>query len=313
MYEMRLNENFMEDVRYITDSLPVWCCYDNYDLLINHEIPFHWHKELEFLVVLNGRLECASIHENGTKITRVIGKGSGAFFNTKALHNMKALSPNTESKNLSFADLFFNFQPLGTIYKNTVLPVLQSNQPGVFFSPDEPIEGELLTRLFDFFSSDVSQDDWELHCIETICYAWRCLLKILPLSDGDNAASPNSRIRQNRMWDMLSFIHDNYEKGITIKDICHSANISKSECFRCFRDVIDQTPIDYLRDYRLARTASRLIETNDPIAEVGFDSGFNNSSYFGSQFKKKFGISPKEYRGQFNATKFIYNSHAKDI
>lgn len=313
MYEMRLNENFMEDVRYITDSLPVWYCYDNYDLLINHEIPFHWHKELEFLIVLNGKLECVSIHENGTKVTSVISKGSGVFFNTKALHNMKSLAPNTESKNLSFADLFFNFQPLGTIYKNSVLPVLQSNQPGVFFSPDDPIESELLKRLFDFFASDVSQDDWELHCIETICYAWRCLLKILPLSNDDLTVSPNSKVRQNRMWAMLSFIHDNYEKGITINDICNAANISKSECFRCFRDVIDQTPIDYLKDYRLSRAASRLIETDDPIAEIGFDSGFNNSSYFGSQFKKKFGISPKEYRAQFNATKFIYNSHAKDI
>ena len=104
---------------------------------------------------------------------------------------------------------------------------------------------------------------------------------------------------------MLSFIHENYDQDITVSDICNAASISKSECFRCFESVIGQTPVDYLTDYRMGRAASLLIATNRPVSAIAAECGFNSASYFGSVFRKKFNISPGQYRTKFETTKVL--------
>ena len=44
--------------------------------------------------------------------------------------------------------------------------------------------------------------------------------------------------------------------------------------------------------------AARLIETDEQIIEIAIDTGFNNISYFNRIFKKRFGVTPKEYRNK---------------
>lgn len=303
--QINLDSKYMEDIRYITDSLPISYCYDYYDSLINNEIPFHWHNEFEFLTVTSGEIVCQMIHMNGTKLTRRIHEGEGTFFNTKTLHCMKSSYPGTESRTLSLPENFFNFQQSGSIYKNIIEPVKLSSLPGVFFTADRTENIECMEKLRNLYDIPVSDPCWELYCIETICCAWRNLLDILNRTKTDTLSQ--SSIKENRLWIMLKYIHENYANELTISDIASSANISKSECFRCFNSVMKQTPLDYLTDYRLARAASLLIETNTPVSSIAAECGFNNSSYFGSVFRKKFGTSPGKYRIKFETTKkYIY-------
>ncbi len=299
------DSRYMEDIRYIADSLPVSYCYDYYDSLINNEIPFHWHNEFEFLSVTRGEIVCQMIHMNGSKIKRRIHEGEGAFFNTKTLHCMKSVYPDTESRTLSFPENFFNFQQSGSVYKNIIEPIKCSSLPGVFFTADHTESIECMEKLRNLYDIPVSDSCWELHCIETICCAWRHLLNIVNETKTDNLLQTDTQ--KNRLWIMLKYIHENYKNELTITDIACSANISKSECFRCFNAVMKQTPLEYLNDYRLACAASLLIETNAPVSSIAAECGFNHSSYFGSVFRKKFGTSPGKYRKKFETTKkYIY-------
>lgn len=305
MDTFKINDHQMEAVQYITDTLPVSYCYDHYDILMNHEVSFHWHEEFELLLVTKGGIECHALHKNGTKITQQIHAGEGAFFNAKALHHMRSLSPGTESQTFSFAENFFNFQPSGSIYRNIIQPIAQSPLPGIILTQEQSASRQLLSKIQDLYSIDVSNPCWELYCIETICCAWRHLLTLFSCSEQNTGTSASGEIRETRLWSMLSFIHENYAQDITISDICDSANISKSECFRCFDSVINQTPVDYLTNYRLGRAASLLIETNRPISTIAEECGFNSSSYFGSVFRKKFDISPGQYRKKFETTRIL--------
>ena len=303
MNEIKTDQNQMEVIQYITDTLPVSYCYDHYDTLMNNEVPFHWHNEFELLLVTNGAIECHSLHKNGTKIKQQIKTGEGAFFNTKALHYMKSLAPGTESRTFSFADNFFNFQPSGSIYRDIIKPIADSPLPGVFLTQESSAGRQLLASIQNFYTVEVSDPCWELYCIETLCCSWRHLLTLFSNAEKHLPAPPEKEIREARLWTMLSFIHANYSHDITISDISAAASISKSECFRCFDAVIKQTPVDYLTDYRLGRAASLLIETNKPVASIAAKCGFNSASYFGSVFRKKFGISPGQYRSKFETTK----------
>ncbi len=306
MNEIKTDQNQMEVIQYITDTLPVSYCYDHYDTLMNNEVPFHWHNEFELLLVTNGAIECHSLHKNGTKIKQQIKTGEGAFFNTKALHYMKSLAPGTESRTFSFADNFFNFQPSGSIYRDIIKPIADSPLPGVFLTQESSAGRQLLASIQNFYTVEVSDPCWELYCIETICSAWRYLLTLFSHAEKSvTLPASGDEVRETRLWSMISFIHENYNHDITISDICNSASISKSECFRCFESIIKQTPVDYLNDYRLGRAASLLIETNRPVAAIAEECGFNSASYFGSVFRKKFSISPGQYRTKFETTRVL--------
>ena len=52
----------------------------------------------------------------------------------------------------------------------------------------------------------------------------------------------------------------------------------------------------YVTDKRLTGAAEALRRTNDKILTVSQDVGFSNLSNFNRQFKKRYGVTPREYR-----------------
>ena len=99
-----------------------------------------------------------------------------------------------------------------------------------------------------------------------------------------------------RMQKILRYIEKHYAEDITLADLSKSANISKSECSRCFRLSLNTTPYKYLTEYRLAMAAKLLKTTNEPVGNIAASVGFHQMSHFGKCFREKTGYSPKAYR-----------------
>lgn len=57
-------------------------------------------------------------------------------------------------------------------------------------------------------------------------------------------------------------------------------------------------PIDYLIQLRIEQSCKLLRISNKKIYEIGQDVGYKDPYYFSQIFKKRIGISPKEYRHQ---------------
>lgn len=95
---------------------------------------------------------------------------------------------------------------------------------------------------------------------------------------------------------MISFIRQNYMEHITLEDIASSGSVCRSKCCELFRKYITQTPIEYLRHYRLETARSMLENTRISITEITGNCGFEQSSYFIRLFKEKYGITPANYR-----------------
>jgi AraC-like DNA-binding protein len=54
--------------------------------------------------------------------------------------------------------------------------------------------------------------------------------------------------------------------------------------------------IDYLKDYRLAIAARLLQSSESSILEISEEVGFENLSYFNRSFKKRYGMTPTQFR-----------------
>ena len=48
----------------------------------------------------------------------------------------------------------------------------------------------------------------------------------------------------------LQYIELHYPEDVTLESLARSANVSKSECLRCFKNTLQTTPYKYLIEYR---------------------------------------------------------------
>lgn len=80
--------------------------------------------------------------------------------------------------------------------------------------------------------------------------------------------------------------------------IADEIGISKPYLGRIFKDLVGISLSDAINDMRLKAVAEQLVTTNKSIKDLISDVGIVNQSYFTVMFKKKYGLSPSEYRNK---------------
>lgn len=94
----------------------------------------------------------------------------------------------------------------------------------------------------------------------------------------------------------LEFIKENFARDICIQELADTAHISISALERRFKKFLQKTPKQFITQIRLEYARKQLIETVTPIADVGFNSGFSDHSYFSKQYKLLFDELPSVTR-----------------
>ena len=98
-----------------------------------------------------------------------------------------------------------------------------------------------------------------------------------------------------RLRDILSYIHGNYDTNITLDDIASHIGICKSECTRFFKKHMNMTIFDYILYYRIQESLPLLIEYGS-VTEAATMVGFLSPSYYTQIFKRYMKCTPLEYR-----------------
>lgn len=102
-----------------------------------------------------------------------------------------------------------------------------------------------------------------------------------------------------RIETVLHFIERNLSKGVTLEDAAEFAHVSPCYLSRLFRKKMNTTFISYLKGQRIERAKALLQNSDLPISTVSLDLSYADANYFCKSFKKEVGISPSEYRQQF--------------
>lgn len=290
--------NLFEQIQYQSSSLPISLYEEYFDDFLNGEVNYHWHDEFELGIVLQGEVEYHINQHHQEHAPRILNAGEGIFVNSKSLHMARQAKPGSMIFDFVFPANFFSLQPSGIVYQNNILPIIQLPLPGLFLSPENDVEREILHVLRQFYELDPRELGYELQCIEIICKIWRHLLiRVSDLNDFPEIYT-SVFMQEQRIRLMLSYIHTHYSENIVVDHIAGSANISRSECFRCFKRIIRKSPIEYLCEYRLSRAAQLLTNTGKNVLEICYACGFSSPSYFGKIFKESCGMSPGQFRIQ---------------
>ena len=88
----------------------------------------------------------------------------------------------------------------------------------------------------------------------------------------------------------------NFQHDLQLEEFARLCGRSLSAFKREFKSVYRQTPGKWLINKRLEYARNLLITSDLNVSEIGFESGFRNSSHFNKLFKEKYQITPKQFR-----------------
>jgi AraC family transcriptional regulator, exoenzyme S synthesis regulatory protein ExsA len=138
-------------------------------------------------------------------------------------------------------------------------------------------------------SADVSEDILELKFKEL-------LLHILHNPANEQLYSHFLSIKNEAITPIRAIMETNYAYNLGIEEYARMTNRSVSSFKRDFQAIYKTTPGRWLMNKKLDHAKKLLIQTNDTISSVAFDSGFENTAHFSRIFKQKTGTTPMEYR-----------------
>lgn len=258
---------------------------------LDQGISWHWHEEVEALVVKSGTLALELMEQRFR-----IAEGEGAFINSGVLQSAVAADGSAcEIHSLVFHPGLIAGLAQGAVEQRYVRPLLGCGQiPGIHFQRGILWHQEAIGCILDAFCAYQGEAfGYELLVWEKLSHLWYLVVSNhRDLIGGRPAVNPD----QNRLKVMLAFLHANYANPVTLSEIAREAAVSERECLRCFRRTIGQTPMQYLLGYRVSVAAKLLAESGQSITEICRLAGFESPSYFSLQFKKRMGMTPREYR-----------------
>lgn len=143
-------------------------------------------------------------------------------------------------------------------------------------------------------------EDFKRHNLDNNVYRSTYLLNILTTIG--KVLEPKQQIVQPSIFrEILFYISSNYNIKLTIDSLSEKFSISTTTLNRYFRNYTKQSPIEYINNVRLKKAKFFLLETDLPIQEIAFSTGFDDALYFSKFFKSKSGLSPKSFRKKYNS------------
>lgn len=164
---------------------------------------------------------------------------------------------------------------------------LDGDHPTKAAKQSEEID-EILEKLFSMESKNT-----------TIYYtALSVLMRILALEYSSTKPIQNTDNSYSELVDnakkliKLNYSHESFSAA----DISKMLFVSPQHLGRLFREYVGMTPVAYLSDTRINSASDLLRKSNYTVSELCHAVGFRDEHYFMKAFKKKYGMTVKEYR-----------------
>lgn len=109
----------------------------------------------------------------------------------------------------------------------------------------------------------------------------------------------NDENEGKRIKEIKDYLLADFKNPPTIKQLCEKFSISEYHLKEGFKELYGTTVYGYLLDKKLEYALHKLEENQLMVKDISFEIGYENPSHFISAFKKKYGLTPKQYIKQF--------------
>ena len=232
------------------------------------------------------------------------GKGEfniqGQRFPVKA-NDFVIINPQVEHTELSSPDEPLEYIVLGIngLSFSNLTPVSEGGHPFSFFNLRDE-QKDILRYLNAMVQEATSQSmSYELVCHNLLEIL---LIKILRHQHFDLEVSKQSKATKDISF-IKHYLETYYHESIQLEDLASMTHLSRFYISHSFKKEIGMSPMEYLIAIRIKESKILLRTTNYSISQVADIVGFTTPTYFSKQFRKSTGISPTDYREQYQGVK----------
>lgn len=255
------------------------------------DFPEHRHNFIEINYVLRGS---STQKVNGEDV--YLQEGDILLMNQGCTHSLKRLEENDLLINLAFSfkslDLYWleELEPAHAYILNFLIhdPEKGSNQYIIFNGRSNP---DVLT----IFDSIINKYFTGVHFSKSIIYSYFDILMMELLSNTEADIREPLALGKNNLFNLFLDLNKNF-RSITLAGLAQKYGYHKNYLSKLIKKICSQTFSEIVTEKRLERAAFLLTYTQLAIQDILEDINLNNRGYFYEAFKKKFGMTPFEFR-----------------
>lgn len=251
---------------------------------------YNWHRELELLTVLNGKIEVCSQGNSKTLETDDV-----ILLNSNEGHATLAKEPNSIAMVLHIDPDFLKnyYDDIEYLQFNCY-----SNKKTRYSKPFILIR----SHLAEMMQSHREESPELTLLLESSYYS---LLYNIVLNFPPNKVENTTFINNNNKFKtinkMVKYIDKNYKEKISLDDLADISGYNRNYVSQLFKSQMGINFHDYITRIRLREATLELGQTDKLISDIALDNGFSDIKAFNKAFKTAFGKTPSEYRDQLNS------------
>ena len=281
-------ENYQEKKSHVDTSFPYNTLPCSIPLDFD-KVPLHWHEEMEIIYIKKGHgyvtLDFKQYKVSGSTIVLIL---------PGQLHSIEQY----DDLSMEYENIIFNV--------NMLLPRTEDTSSTEFLRPllngkiTVPSIFSIVSPHYEALSACIDACD-KINETKPVGYDLFIKGKLFEffyiLSNRcRNEKNPRTAKSLDKMRTILKYIETNYMQHISVAEVAAQVEFSESHFMRYFKENMNTSFIDYLREYRLTMAARLLIGSDATILSIAEEVGFDNLSYFNRAFKAHYGVTPSQYR-----------------
>lgn len=292
MRDLLIDKNKQELKQYGNVEFPFRIGYEDIWQYYNGKFACHWHKEVEFTYVYQGKMR----YQVNDKIYE-LKKGQCLFINANTFHRGEHIN----KEECKYFAMTFNIHFLANeeelIYKKYVLPIIYSKNLSSFVClPENKLEKKIIKQVKYIDKCYRKQNlFYELEIKEHLLKLWQILWEAFE-SEIEIDIDRNYYRQLIKIKQITQFIHKHYAEKITLQNIADNLHISISDCSHSFKKFMKESIFEYILHYRIQQSLYLLQDKELSILQISLKVGFSSTSYYSKLFKKYMKMTPKEYR-----------------
>lgn len=256
--------------------------------------PYHYHPEFELTLITKG----SGKRYVGNHVDHY-NEGDMVFLPPNLPHCWKSDTVLNGKMNAGSIVIQFTEDFMGKDFFNKpelsgVSDLLKRSCGGMVF--EEALVKEI-SRILIIMAGEENKFR-QLQCLLDILYRLSATKKYVLLNRMNHLTSRNGTDLE-RLNKVFNYIIDNFKAGVSLDHAAGLANMTPNAFCRYFKKTTRKTFIEMVVDYRLHFSTIQLIQTSKSVAQICFDSGFNDVAHFSRMFKTKMNISPLQFRKNF--------------
>lgn len=252
----------------------------------------HWHEDPEFTVIVDGEM----FYQVNDRVLH-LKKGQAVFVNSNMLHSGWNEQSECVYLPINFCPSILCGESNRKLVEKYISPILKSQSlQYIVFDPEKSeSEREVISVLSELYKIYKSKDTfYEIKIQRLLLTLWELIFPIAQKSINEESDSSSAK-NIARIKKAIDYVESNFAEYITLDELARACGLSRSEFCRCFKKIMNDTPMEYLAKARIRKSLPMLLTKEYSVTQIAMLCGFSGSSYFSECFRKYMFCSPLEY------------------